>query len=38
MDENPEEDIEFEVPNHKMINTTYTRSHLNNYDSCIGCE
>lgn len=35
MDEKPEEDIIFEIPNHQMINITYAGSHLNNYDSCV---
>ena len=35
MDENPEEDIIFEIPNHQMINITYAGSHLKNYDSCV---
>ena len=35
MDENPDEDLEFPVPNYKMINTTYVGSHLKNYDSCV---
>ena len=35
MDENPDEDLEYEVPNHLMINTTYVGSHLKNYDSCV---
>ena len=35
MDEKPEEDIIFEIPNHQMINITYAGSHLKNYDSCV---
>ena len=35
MDENPEEDIQFNLSDYNMINITFAGSHLLNYDSCL---
>ena len=35
MDENPDEDIEFELKNYIQINNTFAGKHLELYDSCV---
>ena len=35
MDENPEDDIHFDLEHYNMINITYAGKHLEKYDSCV---
>ena len=35
MDEEPEQDISFDLPNHNKIDITYAGKHLEEYQSCL---